>query len=132
MFCPVLYVYILAMNISSIDGTFMNMSALDQSTPIKHYSADGSGIYRCQTCGYETKRKFNFHRHVQSHSEAPPSLLCATCGKAFKSQKGLMLHLLQNQRAFKYKCKICAKGFNVLAPFKLHLKMHGDAKNIQM
>ena len=106
----------------SFDGSFRQLSS---STPQKQGGKFTSKLY-----DYSTVRLYNFQRHGAKHVVSK-TLLCNVCGKDFKSQKGLKLHILAHQDKFKYKCKVCGEGYNLRSYLKkIHLSSHVEQKNI--
>ena len=85
----------------SFDGSFRQLSS---STPKKQ-----DGKFTCELCDYSTVRLYNFRRHGVKRVVSK-TFLCNVCGKDFKSQKGLKLHILAHQDKTNTNAMCVAKG----------------------
>ena len=121
------------MDLPPLDGNTMNISLMvsTKKEPEDTMTIETPRLFKCGVCHYQTRRRFNHQRHMQTHSEMSKEFLCHICGKKFKSEKGLNLHRLNHQGISKFRCNVCKKGFNVNAPFQAHLKMHIVSKSFK-
>ena len=51
---------------------------------------DGSGMYRCKTCGKMSSSRSKSRRHAEVHIDAEHH--CIVCGKEFKTRNALSIH----------------------------------------
>ncbi|XP_002741063.1 uncharacterized protein LOC100368392 [Saccoglossus kowalevskii] len=82
--------------------------------------------YRCSDCGYETNRRNNLKRHINTmHELCEKKLEC--CGLEFSSKAELRKHI-QSKHREGYNCTVCRKNFCRKALLKRHLTVHSGQK----
>ncbi|CAG2203956.1 unnamed protein product [Mytilus edulis] len=81
---------------------------------------------------YSSKYKQNVKRHTQN-AHAPNNAetkhftmyLCDQCGMVFKTASGLNIHYKgKHTQEFRFKCKVCDRGFNTLWNYRGHITTH--------
>ncbi|KAG0711903.1 Glucan 1,6-alpha-glucosidase [Chionoecetes opilio] len=81
----------------------------------------------CHYCGYDTDRKNNLKRHIQTmHEAAPVELEC--CGQRFFNKADLRAHTRALHRNG-YMCPVCRHVFCRKALLKRHLSVHTGIKD---
>ncbi|KAG8305993.1 hypothetical protein J6590_057481 [Homalodisca vitripennis] len=95
----------------------------------KHMRIHGVGIYQrsflCEFCGkLLSSSPYRFREHVLTHSDET-SFFCSTCGKGFKSRRGLRTHATTHSEERPFKCAECHNSFKTLKQLKDHLAVHG-------
>ena len=55
------------------------------------------GVYHCSICGYNSKRKADSTRHVETHIKGL-SYPCSVCQRTFRSRNSLESHISKNHR----------------------------------
>ncbi|CAG2210930.1 unnamed protein product [Mytilus edulis] len=110
------------------------VNALDESFEVKEeLETEPSSMYCCTFCSYSSKYKQNVKRHKQN-AHAPGNnaetkhftmFLCDQCGSVFKTAGGLNIHYKgKHTQEFRFKCKVCDRGFNTLWNYRGHITTH--------
>ena len=101
---------------------------------------DISPLHHCHMCIYSTKRKYDLKKHIlRMHGserrvtkEIPMEkhmFLCDSCGKAFSTRNGLIIHIKDKHTlSFRYICSVCGAGFNRMWNYTAHISKHSKVK----
>ncbi|CAG2229877.1 unnamed protein product [Mytilus edulis] len=114
-----------------VDSFIVN--ALDESLEVEEeVETEPSSMHCCTFCSYSSKYKQNVKRHTQN-AHAPNNAetkhftmyLCDQCGMVFKTASGLNIHYKgKHTQEFRFKCKVCDRGFNTLWNYRGHITTH--------
>ncbi|VDI45655.1 N-acetylated-alpha-linked acidic dipeptidase [Mytilus galloprovincialis] len=115
-----------------VDSFIVN--ALDESLEVEEeeVETEPSFMHCCTFCSYSSKYKQNVKRHTQN-AHAPNNAetkhftmyLCDQCGMVFKTASGLNIHYKgKHTQEFRFKCKVCDRGFNTLWNYRGHITTH--------
>ncbi|XP_063431744.1 zinc finger protein 227-like [Mytilus trossulus] len=109
------------------------VDALDESLEVEEeVETEASSMHYCTFCTYSSKYKPNLKRHTQN-AHAPNNAetrhftmyLCDQCGMVFKTASGLNIHYKgKHTSEFRFKCKVCDRGFNTLWNYRGHITTH--------
>lgn len=98
------------------------------------------------TCEFENCGKiltslvgFNLHTAMhRRHEKIPvigpkelPVRLCSICGKTFKQNTALQIHILTHQNLKPFECNLCPKRYYTQYALKTHLDTHGDERKFK-
>ncbi|XP_054161639.1 zinc finger protein 62-like [Oppia nitens] len=72
-------------------------------------------------CTYRTKLLGEFNKHKRGHSLP---IVCADCGKRFKSNYLLRYHQTKHQSIRQHKCQVCGKQFKSIKAQTHHYSLH--------
>ncbi|KAL0078128.1 hypothetical protein J3Q64DRAFT_1823819 [Phycomyces blakesleeanus] len=64
---------------------------------IKTSSPSSTNMYRCTVCPYETDKKFNFARHLETHSDVKILFCCPKCPNTYSTKHNLQRHTDQRR-----------------------------------
>ena len=78
------------------------------------------GIYKCDTCNYQSTRKSNFERHMASRIDSFGDFnnSCEICGENFCFKRDLTSHLIKSHDQLK--CEDCGQIFADVETKKMH------------
>nr|XP_040050654.1 zinc finger protein 239-like isoform X1 [Gasterosteus aculeatus aculeatus] len=83
--------------------------------------------FSCKTCGKHFKFNKGLKVHMQTHTgERPYS--CNTCGKTFTRKSHLRSHTRTHTGEKPYSCNTCGKTFNHTSHLKVHTRIHTGEK----
>lgn len=86
----------------------------------------------CNECGLRFQTNFDMNQHKLDMHEANKKFICETCGRKFRREDNMKLHLKTHQKRVndpELQCKTCHKYFATKDSLKLHTKfMHSDEK----
>ena len=86
--------------------------------------------YKCKLCdkGYNTRAMLRYHEKYYHNPETgglkPRDKVCHNCGKAFRRQDNLTVHLGSCLNLRKFECGLCDRTFNTRTSLGLHLAEH--------
>ena len=58
----------------------------------------GAGSYACGSCGKTSAQKTDLMKHIISKHVVAQAIACQFCGKKYKNQNSLQVHISQNHR----------------------------------
>jgi len=70
-----------------------SMPLLTDESMFKTTDDAGKSIWKCKQCGKTDKMKGNLRKHMEKHLETELSLPCKFCGRIYKRQSSLDVHL---------------------------------------
>ncbi|XP_061189353.1 zinc finger protein 184-like [Saccostrea echinata] len=86
----------------------------------------------CNECGLRFPTNFDVNKHKLEVHEANKKFICETCGRKFRREDNMRLHLKTHQKREndpELQCKICKKYLSSKDSLKLHQKfMHTEEK----
>ncbi|XP_064612166.1 uncharacterized protein LOC135476165 [Liolophura sinensis] len=96
---------------------------LDEPELIEHYKASHPRSI-CPVCNFTAEQPYVVKRHMSRHDEK--GCTCQICGKVYKDQYILKMHLKQVHMPADvlYECTVCGKKFTRKAHLKRHLRTH--------
>ncbi|XP_063418651.1 zinc finger and BTB domain-containing protein 49-like isoform X1 [Mytilus trossulus] len=102
---------------------------IEPSEVEEELETEPSSMYYCTFCSYTSKHKQNVKRHTQnahtSGNNAETMFVCDQCGSVFKTAGGLKIHYKgKHTQEFRFKCKVCDRGFNTLWNYRGHITTH--------
>lgn len=84
-------------------------------------------LYTCELCGKMFKNQKSIELHViRIHSDT--KLICTKCDKTFSNERKFKYHLLSHEKRKKYQCPHCDKSFLQRHHLTDHERMHSGAK----
>ena len=78
-------------------------------------------IYECTTCGKAFKSNSELTVHLRVHSGDKP-YSCHACGKAFATSGKLTVHLRVHSGDKPYSCDTCGKAYSGSSGLKKHMR----------
>ncbi|VEN46514.1 unnamed protein product [Callosobruchus maculatus] len=116
---------------AKLDETFNSTEALNDDTVEKHE------LYKCTHCGYGTRTKSIFDRHILKHTESPGSPYinrCKHCDATFKKNETLEDHIVKKHPDFIasvsrkiHTCTHCTYKTILLNGLTRHMSKHSEA-----
>ena len=149
-----------AVDTGAVDAGLDQSNAAEVRDTESHQPAAASvgvnhGLHQCTMCPYNTKKIFNYRRHVSTHRQkdehichrcdakfpthidlaahkrdckSSPIFYCDRCSKKFTSKQGLQGHVMSiHQNSGPFKCGQCDKTF----PCKLNYSGHMNAVHLK-
>ncbi|KAH1003731.1 hypothetical protein HUJ04_003601 [Dendroctonus ponderosae] len=92
----------------------------------KHIREFHEGVgnnYICHTCGKSFRGENSLKVHLMIHKGERP-YQCELCLKEFYSKQYLTVHCRIHTGEKPYECEFCGKGFAQKPPLKIHLRLH--------
>ena len=82
--------------------------------------------FKCQHCGKEFKTNGKLKVHIRTHTGDKPHK-CQHCGKGFSQSGNLQMHIRTHTGDKPYKCQHCGEGFSQSGSLQMHIRTHtGD------
>lgn len=99
---------------------------LKRHTLFKHTADSLINWHKCTFCSYQSKAKYLLTRHIKKlHPVIDQIYKCDQCGFETRKRHSLKTHLLMKHTAEhlfeKYKCQICKATFKLKSHFKRHM-----------
>ncbi|XP_018562357.1 zinc finger protein 415-like [Anoplophora glabripennis] len=96
-----------------------------------------SGVYKCESCGYETENKNFFQKHRLRHKDRCQVRMyrCNDCDYETKYKSHIKRHQMKHKdpsRVQMYKCKDCGYESKYRENIKRHQLKHKDPSQVQM
>ncbi|XP_030278569.1 zinc finger protein 2 homolog isoform X6 [Sparus aurata] len=88
----------------------------------------GKNPYKCDTCGKMFKYNCDLNLHLRVHTGEKP-YLCNTCGKRFSQRSTLYSHKRLHTGWKPYHCNTCGMRFCWSSQMKRHMKIH-EGENV--
>lgn len=86
----------------------------------------------CNECGLRFHTNFEMNNHKLEVHESNKKFICETCGRKFRREDNMKLHLKTHQKREEnpeFQCKTCKKYLSSKDSLKLHVKfMHSEEK----
>lgn len=83
--------------------------------------------HECWICHHTFKSRPLLSSHMKCHGER--KFLCDDCGKRFKTQLALKLHIRVHTGEKPYKCEVCDKSFAQASSLAYHKRLHTGKYN---
>ncbi|XP_065174397.1 zinc finger and BTB domain-containing protein 49-like [Sycon ciliatum] len=96
--------------------------------PNPRTSASASGGVACEICGKVFRQENYLHVHMRTHYGVKP-YVCEQCGKAFTRTSLLAEHKRLHGNDFQFVCNICGKSYRWNSSLQLHMQTHTDKKD---
>ncbi|KAK2820673.1 hypothetical protein Q5P01_023632 [Channa striata] len=106
-----------------LQNTNTKIQALNKPKRLKHKDLYPLK-YCCKVCGKSFCYRTSFLKHVQE--DVSDSDLCGVCGKHFKTEENLRIHLQTYTRM--NECEICGRHFDGLKQLEMHMRTHTGEK----
>lgn len=88
----------------------------------------GVAHYQCDTCGKNSRNRYDFARHLKTHTNELP-FTCHLCGKSFRALHNLNRHLNSvHEKIKRYECDICGFKFAERKACSDHRRVHTGEK----
>lgn len=98
-----------------------NSSSDEEVVPTKKPKS-GNHEFTCEECGKKFARKYNFQRHLQSHSA--DTWRCGICNQYFENQSALDQHAsIKHQKCI---CEICGEVYKDTSTLNRHVASKHD------
>ncbi|XP_058811323.1 zinc finger protein 271-like [Topomyia yanbarensis] len=110
---------------------FLNRESLKRHTASVHVS-EPETVFKCSYCTKIFKRAKVLQVHEKYHRKlSEKKWHCAECDKYFAYESLLQnhnqrKHLTGTDQEFMYVCHVCAKGFQTMASYTLHVESHNE------
>jgi len=92
-------------------------------------------MFKCEKCGYETKRKQNFERHINRKTPCnyvvDKKFICNLCSTSFFNSSSLKRHSVKCKGVDSLTCPICGERFQYQVAKYRHMKKNTCKPNIQ-
>lgn len=105
-------------------------SISDEWVPVGELDSDYSQLnkqYVCTICGKSFKMNADLHLHIKLHKGEKP-YSCKFCMKEFAFRSSLSRHLRVHTGEKPYECRLCGKRFNVSTTLRVHYRIHTGEK----
>ncbi|XP_050465534.1 zinc finger protein 791-like isoform X9 [Cataglyphis hispanica] len=108
-----------------LEESIMNKDVI-KSFPGHETSRKCATIYECEICGKQMLKKLQFLKHRQDHKRNPKTEdRCEECDKVFANEEKLRKHMIKaHQKEKPFQCVLCGKYFKTEEFLKIHLKQH--------
>ncbi|XP_044051303.1 zinc finger protein 239-like [Siniperca chuatsi] len=94
---------------------------------IHHITHTGKSFFQCDTCGKDFKYQSQLNIHLRIHTGEKP-YSCSSCGKRFNQTSGLNTHLKIHTGEKPFTCKTCGKRFSQTSNLNTHIRIHTGEK----
>ena len=88
-----------------------------------HNPLTGQTFFRCDVCGKDFKYQTTLQVHLRKHAGDEPNV-CKLCGKDFQFGSRLKVHMRSHTGEKPYCCKSCGKTFGYRAGLIKHARVH--------
>ena len=84
---------------------------------------------KCSDCDYQSKKKSNMQKHVQSVHKKLKNLKCSTCSYSTSSKGNLAMHIRSVHEKIKpYLCELCSRSMSSRQHLKEHIRAVHEKK----
>jgi uncharacterized Zn-finger protein len=84
--------------------------------------------FSCGECGKRFKRNCHLQLHMRTHTDDLRAYRCSQCGMKFIQLRSLEMHLKTHSIEKPYNCQFCGKSFAQKYNLKLHIRTHTGEK----
>ncbi|KAM4604941.1 uncharacterized protein ACJ7VT_017252 [Polymixia lowei] len=84
-------------------------------------------IHVCEFCGKNFRRQVDLSVHVRCHTGEKP-FNCKVCGKGFSRKGNMEIHMRTHTGEKPYRCSVCGKCFNIASSMIRHSRTHSGEK----
>ena len=82
---------------------------LTKKNIIRHMESHEDQNFTCDLCGKSFPKKSSFNVHMKIHEANVFECLEVDCKKEYKSESGLIKHILKKHQGELYSCDVCEK-----------------------
>uniref|UniRef100_A0A667ZDH0 C2H2-type domain-containing protein n=1 Tax=Myripristis murdjan TaxID=586833 RepID=A0A667ZDH0_9TELE len=84
-------------------------------------------VHVCEFCGKNFRRQVDLSVHVRCHTGEKP-FACKVCGKGFSRKGNMEIHMRTHTGEKPYRCGVCGKCFNIASSMIRHSRTHSGEK----
>ncbi len=92
---------------------------------IWYHKAFSKKKFECDLCGRGFISKHKVMKHLEIVHKQHQHHACHICGKSFKFEEYLQLHLKRHEGQPSFQCEICAHRVEKSYKLRIHMKKHG-------